>query len=210
MNASNAKLTDGQLRRIQTLWGLIWGRFGSIPSSETKAKASRDARLAYISSKIGRQIGSAKELTQGEAKLAIDAMQGALPAELVHPPSSGRRRTSAGTARAYGTAGRKGYRDKEIRLPDAETFRLLDHLLGELGWDRARLDAFLRSPKSPVRGGSPGEGGGRKIRTLADANRIIWVLKGMLRRRAVAISTSHASRALSASESPVTNHGSLP
>ena len=135
------------------------------------ADASRNARLAYISSKIGRQIGSASELTQGEANPAIDAMQGALPAEALRR----RARPSMSQARAWGTAGRKKAGTKEIRFPDAQTFALLDHLLGELGWDRARLDAFLRSPKSPVRGGV--------IRTLADANRIIWVLKGMLRRR---------------------------
>jgi hypothetical protein len=53
---------------------------------------------------------------------------------------------------------------------------LLDRLLGRLGWTRERLDAFLRSRKSPVRSGA--------IRTLAEANRVIWALKRMLRRAA--------------------------
>jgi hypothetical protein len=72
--------------------------------------------------------------------------------------------------------GRRGHEQEEIRLVDAATLALLDRLLGRLGWTRERLDAFLRSRKSPVRSGA--------IRTLAEANRVIWALKRMLRRAA--------------------------
>ncbi len=59
-------------------------------------------------------------------------------------------------------------------MVDAPTLELLDRLLGQLGWTRERLDGFLRSSKSPVRSG--------RIRTLAEANSVIWVLKSLLRR----------------------------
>ncbi len=90
-----------------------------------------------------------------------------------------KRRPSRETARAYGTAGRKSaQKSAEVRMADAGTLQLLANLCTALGWGRERLDTFLRSPKSPVRSGA--------IRTLAEANRVIWVLKGMLRRREAA------------------------
>jgi cytochrome c2 len=48
--------------------------------------------------------------------------------------------------------------------------------LTRLGWDQARLEAFLRSPKSPTRGRTA-------IRTLADANKVHWALKHLSPRK---------------------------
>jgi hypothetical protein len=61
-------------------------------------------------------------------------------------------------------------------MADAQTWALINTLLAKLGWTRERLDAFIRSAKSPTRG--------KLIRTLDDANRVIWALKGMLRQAA--------------------------
>jgi hypothetical protein len=163
-------ISKGQLRRIQTLWGILYKHSGEAGSGARGDEDSRKLRLAWIGLKIGRQIQSCNDLTQAEAKTAIDAIQKLLPPDLVRPP----RRGDRGQARAQGTAGRKGMASKEVKLPDAGTMQLLQNLMFALGWDRAGLDRFLHSPKSPVRG---------SIRTLADANKIIWVLKGMLRRR---------------------------
>ncbi len=71
---------------------------------------------------------------------------------------------------------RLGWVADAIELVDAPTLELLHRLLGQLGWTRERLDAFLHSSKSPVRSGV--------IRTMAEANRVIWSLKRMLRRAA--------------------------
>jgi hypothetical protein len=65
----------------------------------------------------------------------------------------------------YGTAG--------LRRPvEAKTWRLIDLRLARLGWSRQHLDDFLRSSKSPVRGGT--------IRTLGEAHRVLLALKGLL------------------------------
>ena len=155
-------ITARQMKRLQTLWGLFCGQ------ARIDAK-DRGARLGWVAGAVGRQLGSFRELTADEAKTAIDAIQKHLPPELLR-----RQRPSRRLAQAYGTAGRRGRDDKEVRFADAETWRLLDGLLAQLGWTRERLDAFLRSSKSPVRNGV--------IRTLGEANRVIWVLKSLLRR----------------------------
>jgi hypothetical protein len=166
---TTATISGKQMKRLQTLWGLF-ARQSKLDGKD------REARLGWVAGAIGRQVASFKELTAAEAATAIEAVQKHLPPELLR-----RKRPSRDTARAYGTAGRKPGRDNsrsrlagEIRMADAETWHLLEVLLGKLGWTRERLDAFLRSSKSPVHG--------KAIRTLAEANRVIWVLKSMLRR----------------------------
>lgn len=166
MSQSNGKLTPDQLRRIQTLWGLLWKRF----SPDQAAAESREGRLSFISGKVGRRIESCKDLTRSEAVTAIRAIQACLPAELVQE----RRPVSRDQAKAYGTHGRRGGKTKEVRMTDGETLKLLNNLAHQLGWNQERLDAFLRSPKSPTRG---------SLGIMANANRVIWALKGMLGRR---------------------------
>ncbi len=153
------------MKRLQTLWGLF-ARQANLDAKD------RGARLGWMAGTIGRQLSSFNELTGDDAKKAIDAIQKHLPAELLSRRGG---RPSRETARAYGTAGRKSaHKSPEVRMADAGTLQLLANLCAALGWTRERLDAFLHSRKSPVRGGT--------VRTLAEANRVIWVLKGMLRR----------------------------
>jgi hypothetical protein len=158
-------LSGKQMKRLQTLWGLF-ARQSNLDGKD------REARLGWVAGTIGRQVASFKELTAAEAATAIEAVQKHLPPELLLARK--RARPSRRTAQAYGTAGRKGRRDTEVRMADAETWRLLEVLLAKLRWTRERLDAFLRSSKSPVRSGM--------IRTLGEANRVVWILKAMLRR----------------------------
>jgi hypothetical protein len=155
-------ITGRQMRRLQTLWGLF------ARQAHLEAK-DREARIGWVAGAVGRQISSFKELTAAEAKIAIDAVQKHLPPELVKASASRR------TAHAYGTAGRRSaHKSGDVRMADPGTLQLLANLCTALGWGRERLDAFLRSPKSPVRSGT--------IRTLAEANKVIWVLKSLLRR----------------------------
>ncbi|HLZ93351.1 MAG TPA: hypothetical protein VKQ28_16725 [Candidatus Acidoferrum sp.] len=156
-----ASITGRQMKRLQTLWGLF------AREAHLEAK-DREARIGWVAGAVGRQIASFKELTAKEAAAAIEAVQKHLPPELL-------KRASRRTAQAYGTAGRKRGGDREVRMADAGTLQLLANLCTALGWTRERLDAFLRSPKSPVRSGA--------IRTLAEANRVIWVLKSLQRRK---------------------------
>jgi hypothetical protein len=159
-----APISGKQLKRLQTLWNLFCRQVN------TDAK-DRAARLQWVAEAIGREISSFRELAAGEANTAIDALQKLLPPELLK-----RKRPSRAVARAYGTAGRRGHEQEEIRLVDAATLELLNGLLVQLGWTRMRLEAFLHSRKSPVRSG--------RIATLAEANRVMWALKRMLRRAA--------------------------
>lgn len=167
-----SRITAKQMKRLQTLWGLFCRQ------SKREAK-DRAARLDWAADVICRKISSFQELSADEAKTAIDAIQKYLPSEMLRVKRPSRR-----TAQAYGTAGRRGHEDNEVRLVDAPTLELLNRLLGELGWTRERLDLFLRSSKSPVRSGA--------IRTLAEANKVIFAFKGMLRRRKASASEAGA------------------
>jgi len=168
-------ISSSQLRRLQTLWGLFCRQ-------ENFDATDREARLSWASGVIGRQICSFKEMSADEAAKAIDAMQKNLPAELVT-----RKRPSRRAAHALGTSGRRGRNEKEVRLVDADTLRLLDALVGKLGWSCDRFEAFLRGKSSPVKSGA--------IHTLAEANRAIWAVKNMLRAKASAADAATLKRA---------------
>lgn len=157
-----SRITGKQMRRLQTLWGLFC-RQANLDAKD------RAARLAWIADAIGHQLSSFRELTVDEANAASEAVQKHLPPELLQ-----RKRPSRGLAQAYGIAGRRGREEKEVRLVDAATLELVDVLLARLGWTRERLKAFLHSKSSPVRSGA--------VRTLAEANRVLWFLKSLLRR----------------------------
>lgn len=132
-------------------------------------ESERTARLAWASEILGREVSSFTALCSDEAALLIDTLKRAL-GQKVTPP---RRRPGRDQAFAYGTAGRRNQVSNEIQLVDEATLDLIAHLAIRLGWTVERFDVFLLSPSSPVRSGA--------IRTLAEANRIIWALKNMLR-----------------------------
>ena len=133
----------------------------------------RTQRLAWASGIIGRELSSFTELSMKEAALLIDTLKRAL-GQKVNPPSR-RPRPDRDQAHAYGTAGRHGQSAKEIQLVDDATLELITDLVMQLGWNAERMTAFLRSRVSPVPSGA--------VRTLAEANRVIWALKNMLRRK---------------------------
>ena len=159
-------ISPAQLRRLQTLWGLFC-RQAQLDAGD------RAARLEWVGKQIGRAIESFRDLTASEANSAIDTIQNLLPSEMVVKTRPRRR-----LAHAYGTAGRRGQTTNEIALVDHATLELLNGLLAQVGWTKDHLDSFLRSKRSPVRSGA--------IRTLAEANRVIWVLKAMVRRQRAA------------------------
>lgn len=132
---------------------------------------TRDQRLAVASKIIKREIGSFTELSSGEAATLIDAMKKAL-GQKTRPA---RKRPDRDQAQAYGTAGRRDDSTKEIRLIDDRTLSLIDSLVEQLGWTQERFQQFLASTHSPV--------ASVKLRTLAEGNRVIWALRGMIRRQ---------------------------
>jgi hypothetical protein len=162
---AEAAVTPRQMRRLQTLWGLFCRQLGLGRPGDT-----REARLAWVGGQVGRQISSCSDLSRGEAERAIDALQASLPPELVRRRRPGRRE-----ARELGTAGRRGIASGIARPAGAKEISQISQLLARLGWDNARLAAFLRSRSGPLRGRA-------MIRTLADANRVRWALKALLKR----------------------------
>jgi hypothetical protein len=161
-------ISPGQLKKLQTLWGHYWRwKVELTPPYDTLAK--REARIAWLAATIGRSLDSSKGLTKAEAALAIRELMKLLPEHLRGP----KRRMSGQRARELGTAGRRGAAQQSAALPGKLELQAIEDLKAQLGWDNVRFDAWLRSRYSPVRG---------MVRTLADANRVRWALKAILKR----------------------------
>lgn len=160
------KIWPRQLAALQTLYQRHCDLF-----PDANQRRARSERLAWASRNVGREIGSFLELNKNEAEKLI----GFLKAELGQE-SGPTRRPGRDLAHAYGTAGRRGESSNEIRMVDAPTLEILNGLLAQFGWTKERLDFFLHSKASPAKSGA--------IRTLAEANRVIWALKAMLRHAA--------------------------
>lgn len=155
-----------QLRMVQTLFSL-YSRH--IPCDSTGD--GRGERLAWASQNVGREVKSFSELSADEAARLI----GQLKETLGQESTIARRRPSRRLAHSYGSSGRKNEGEQFIvELVDSDTKELLDGLLARLGWNAEQFHAFLHSSRSPVKTGA--------VRTLVEANRAIWALKGMLRR----------------------------
>ena len=64
------------------------------------------------------------------------------------------------------------------QLASAFDLENIEQYCGRLGWDRETFDRWLRSPRSPL-----GRHSQPQIRTVAQANRVRWALKKMLKAR---------------------------
>jgi len=166
----HGQLSPTQLTALHCLFHLYAPRFLDASGGDARA-----ARLAWASGIIGREISSFSLLRAVEAARLIELMKKALGQE-VNSGRGRRQRPGRDLAHAYGTAGRRHETSNEIALVDAPTLALLDRLLVQLGWTRERFDSFLHSKSSPVKSSG--------LRTLSETNRVIWALRGMLRRRA--------------------------
>lgn len=167
-------ITDAQLKRLQVLWGQYARR--------DMAKYSRADRLIWASEQAKRTVLSFKDLTLSEASDLINLLQAELGIKETSPAVRPRRFRSRmkdrAQAHAAGTEGRRGSRDK-FTVATAEDLAMIDAQLSEMDWTRARLDAFLQSPSSPLRGRS-----NPQLRTMGDINRVLWALKGIAARQA--------------------------
>src|SRR5712691_9121399 len=167
-------LWRSQLVALHSLFHLYAPRFLNAANGGAGTNDARSARLAWASGIVGRELSSFNELQPDEAAQLIENMKSALGQEINPAKRSRQRRPGRDLALRYGRAGRRDDDSNEIQMVDAPTLELLERLREQLGWTLARLDAFLRSRQSPVRSGT--------IRTLADANRVIWCMRTFLRR----------------------------
>jgi hypothetical protein len=169
---SKTGISDAQLTRLQVLWNQYVRR--------EMIKNSREDRLRWASEQTKRAISSFKELALSEASDLINLLQSEMGIKESSPAVRPRRFRSRikdrDQAHAAGTEGRRGSRDK-FTIAQAEDLAMLDAMLTEMEWTRERLDAFLISPSSPLRGRN-------QLRTVGDINRVLWALKGIAARQA--------------------------
>lgn len=143
-----------QLTCIQALWSRRMHAAGVLDRAEARAM-----RHQYIQQLTAGRANETKKLSAADATLVIRSLRGA-------------RIEDGAPAHAAGTHGRRGHHDgREQVIIGAQQVALLAVLLGKLGWDQARLDAFVGRQI----------GAGRQIRTMADFNRVVWGMKSLIR-----------------------------
>lgn len=145
---------------------MLWQQYVSREGWLGRGDSARRARLEWASKNCGRIIASFNDLSSKEAAALINVLQTAMGIAESSPAQSKRDR-----AQALGAEGRRGHRDPATIAAQEDLARVTAQL-DVMGWTGARLDAFLRSPSSPLRGRTD-----PKIRTIGDANRVCWALK---------------------------------
>lgn len=161
-------IMPSQMRALQTLYARY--------AAHAIEGNSREARLTWAGSQVGRAIGSFSDLTRDEARSLIDALQ----AEVGDPQRPRpRRHLDRDAAHRAGTDGRRSnpYAGQP-QMASAIDLDVIERYYTRLGWTRAQFDAWLSSSRSPLsKRAQP------VIASSSDANRVRWALKGMLQQR---------------------------
>ena len=169
-------LTNGQRTKLLTLYNQYAAR-------EIQAVTDpRAARLAWTSEAVGRKVDSFNVLTFDEASSLIGTLNGLLGLPQGRKPRSARGRgfshmRDQRRARQAGTAGRRGQPDQVAAMVSADDMARIEDAIARLGWTQERFNAFLQSKSSPL-----GHRRDKTIRTLADANKVWWSMKALLKR----------------------------
>lgn len=158
-------ISTAQMRRLQTLYGQL--------CAHTQQPADREARIGWAQALVQRPIKSFNDLDRADAKHLIDTLQAQLG---IAPTRPDRPRLDRRAARKAGTEGRRGSAQETLAGP--REIELVTAARDRLGWSQARLDAFLRSPSSPL----PNRDN-PSMHTLWAANRVYWALKRMAERK---------------------------
>lgn len=161
-------LSKTQLVRLQTLYAQFARR-------EISVSSGREERIAWASTRLRRPVTSFSDLSSADAGFLIDGLQEYLG---VKAPAKPRKRLDREQARRAGTDGRHDGQEfaSAPQLASAADLAVIENYYTRLGWGREQFDAWLRSPRSPLKHKSQ-----PTISTVFDANRVRWALKGMLR-----------------------------
>ena len=156
--------TKQQIAKVQVVYAQMAKR-------EVGVETTREARLAWASKLLNREVTSFSDLKRGEAIHLIDEAQGALGKAFVPHKLSTREQ-----GRRAGLDGRHDGEEfaAQPQLVDAAAIQLIQSFYERLGWSRAQFDAWVTSSRSPL-------GRRKAITTTADANKVRWALKGMLK-----------------------------
>lgn len=138
---------------------------------------ARSTRLQWASEAIGRTIDSFSDLTRDEARELIDRLKGSIGQDLTQMPNPWRHIRSRDRAKTAGTSGRGDGDTSLIQLASPDDLARVNAAVERLGWTRERYDTWLCSPSSPVASKRA-----VAILTVADANKVWWALKNMLKR----------------------------
>lgn len=165
------RATRDQIVALQTLYS-EWSKH-----TIGAAGDPRSARLEWASQNIGHAVSSFADLTLDEARRLIDRLKGSMGQQIGERPHPWRKVRSRDRAHAAGTAGRRDGNSQLLQIASADDLARIDEALARLGWSRDRYEAWLRSASSPLNGKES-----CAIRTVAEANRVWWALKNMLKR----------------------------
>lgn len=151
-----------QLKAVQALWHVHAKRTLGVDPND------RQARLKWLSVATGRTIASSKDLSFAEAREVIDALKKSL-GQVDKPRPRDRQ-----FARALGMEGRRGNDDNAAMLVDERSLKIIDEYRQRLMWPELELQAWLAGKNSPLRGA-------HAIRTVGDARRVQYGMKGLLK-----------------------------
>jgi hypothetical protein len=160
------KITKRQMTALLTLWG-IYQR-----TSLNVIGDGRKERLEFAGVYLHKCVKSYRDLSFADAQDLIRILKTAV-GQADNPRRSRGRMRDRDRAHDAGTHGRRGYNRNHEVLVSAEDLARIAGAIARLGWTPERLQAWLRSRSSPLRGRM-------EIRTLADANKIWWALKNQL------------------------------
>lgn len=150
------------LRRLQVLYSQYERHSLDAPGK------SREDRLRWAAERVGHPVASFRDLSADEGRALIDTLQGLLNVKA--PSRTPRRRMARKAAEKAGTEGRRDQKHNETTLASADDLARIQQELTRLEWDQFRLDRFLLSSRSPLKGRT-------RINTLGDANKVYWALK---------------------------------
>jgi hypothetical protein len=163
------KITNAALRRLQVL-------YKQFEAHSLDAGASRADRLAWASTSIKRRIASFSDLSVEEGIQLIDGLQRIVGNKVPSKTPRRVRPVDRYSAQKAGTEGRHDQIHAEVTIASPSDLTLIQQQMTRLGWDTTRLEAFLRSSKSPLKGRM-------EIRTLGDVNKLYWSLKNISARK---------------------------
>jgi hypothetical protein len=150
------KITGKQLLILQTLYS----RRAAL-ASENKAD-ERQARLAWATQIVGREIATFRDLWTDEAAKLIDECKTALGQPISPKPAKRSHRKSELATKGV------------VQIATADDLRQVHFWREQFGLSLEQFDSWLASPHSPTRG--------RKLLTVANCRAVTIALRAMIRR----------------------------
>jgi hypothetical protein len=164
-----SQITPKQLTRLQVL-------YSQLAAHELGVGTDRESRMRWATERLRKPVTSFRNLSVDDAGYLIDSIRTHLG---VKAPL--KKRLPRDQARRAGLDGRKDgieYKNAPEMVRESD-LRVIQRLLSELNWGEDSLRKLLDGGRSPL-----GKRADKQIRTVSDANHVIWALKRFARQRA--------------------------